>query len=113
MPPIATTDLRSASSSSSSLPSSSQTRGMSDPVPSSGAVQRPSTYLSTEPPSDHHWRITLEHKVIAITGACRGIGLGIAEVCLANAAAHIYSLDLFEPTPDNAEYQAVSKKYPG
>jgi len=70
------------------------------------------TYLSTEPPSNHHWRITLEDKVIAITGANRGIGLGIAEVCLANSAAHIYSLDIFDPTPDDLGFHAVSKKYP-
>jgi len=80
---------------------------------SNGAVQQEAaSYLSTEPPSNHHWRITLEDKVIAITGANRGIGLGIAEVCFANSAAHIYSLDLFEPTPDNAEFHAVSKKHP-
>jgi NAD(P)-dependent dehydrogenase (short-subunit alcohol dehydrogenase family) len=61
------------------------------------------------PPSDHHWRITLENKVIAITGANRGIGLGLAEVCLANSAACIYSLDLFEPGP---EFQALQKRNP-
>ena len=35
-----------------------------------------------------------------VTGANRGIGLGIAEVCLANSARVIYSLDLQEPGED-------------
>lgn len=67
----------------------------------------PQPILSTLPPPDHHWRITLEDKVIAITGANRGIGLGIAEVCLANGAAAVYSLDLFEP---GEEFQALAKR---
>ena len=39
-------------------------------------------FLDTQPGPDHDWRITLKDKVIAITGANRGIGLAIAEVCL-------------------------------
>lgn len=66
-------------------------------------------FRSTLPPPDHHWRITLEGRVIAITGANRGIGLGIAEVCLANSAQAIYSLDLFEPGP---EFQDLATRYP-
>jgi NAD(P)-dependent dehydrogenase (short-subunit alcohol dehydrogenase family) len=62
------------------------------------------------PPPDHHWRITLEKKVIAITGANRGIGLGLAEVCLANSASVIYSLDLYDPGP---EFQSLQKRNPG
>lgn len=53
--------------------------------------------LSTLPAADQNWQISLKDKVIAITGANRGIGLGIAEVCLANAAKAVYSLDLMEP----------------
>lgn len=78
----------------------------------SAVQQEAANYLPTELPSNHHGRITLEDKVIAITGANRGIGPGIAEVCLANSAAYIYSLDLFEPTPNNGEFHALSKKYP-
>lgn len=67
-------------------------------------------YLTTQPPPDQDWRITLAGKVIAITGANRGIGLGIAEVCLANSAAVVYSLDLMEPGED---FAALQKKHPG
>ncbi|KAK5076234.1 hypothetical protein LTS08_006861 [Lithohypha guttulata] len=78
------------------------------------AVQQVTPYLSTEPSSDHHWRIDLEGKVIAITGANRGIGLGIAEVCLANAAGHVYSLDLFEPdASEHAAFHELSTRNPG
>ncbi|PYH49340.1 NAD(P)-binding protein [Aspergillus saccharolyticus JOP 1030-1] len=66
-------------------------------------------YVSTMPPSDFNWQITLSGKVVAITGGNRGIGLGIAEVCLANAAQHVYSLDLMEP---GEEALALQKRYP-
>lgn len=65
--------------------------------------------LSTMPSSDFSWQITLANKVIAITGANRGIGLGIAEVCLANSANIIYSLDLMEP---GEEFHALQKRHP-
>jgi NAD(P)-dependent dehydrogenase (short-subunit alcohol dehydrogenase family) len=65
--------------------------------------------LSTQPSSDFDWKISLKNKVIAITGANRGIGLGIAEVCLANEVAQVYSLDLFEP---GEEFQAIQKANP-
>ncbi|KAM3080895.1 hypothetical protein ACMFMG_004857 [Clarireedia jacksonii] len=55
-------------------------------------------------------QITLEGKVIAITGANRGIGLGIAECCLANNASKIYSIDITSPGDD---FTALSKRYPG
>jgi NAD(P)-dependent dehydrogenase (short-subunit alcohol dehydrogenase family) len=61
------------------------------------------------PPSDFSWQITLAQKVIAITGANRGIGLGIAEVCLANGAKMVYSLDLMEP---GEEFAALQKRFP-
>ncbi|KAL2814877.1 hypothetical protein BDW59DRAFT_176317 [Aspergillus cavernicola] len=54
--------------------------------------------LSTLPAPDHSWQVTLAGKVIAITGANQGIGLGLAEVCLANNAAHVYSLDISTPS---------------
>jgi NAD(P)-dependent dehydrogenase (short-subunit alcohol dehydrogenase family) len=66
-------------------------------------------YLSTEPKEDFDWKVGLKGKVIAITGANRGIGLGLATVCLANDAAEIYSLDLFEP---GEEFQALSAANP-
>lgn len=66
-------------------------------------------YLSTEPKEDFDWKISLKGKVVAITGANRGIGLGLATVCLANDAAEVYSLDLFEP---GEEFQALQKANP-
>ncbi|GME26707.1 putative short-chain dehydrogenase protein [Neofusicoccum parvum] len=66
-------------------------------------------YLSTQPPANMNWQITLKDKVIAITGANRGIGLGIAEVCLANSARAVYSLDLLDPGDD---FGALQKRYP-
>lgn len=66
--------------------------------------------LSTQPPATMNWQITLKDKIIAITGANRGIGLGIAEVCLANSASVVYSLDLMEPSE---EFEALSKRNPG
>lgn len=66
-------------------------------------------YLSTEPSPNQSWTITLSQKVLAITGANRGIGLGIAQVCLENAAAKVYSLDLMDPSED---FFALQKKHP-
>lgn len=72
-------------------------------------ADEPMPYLTTQPPADQNWAITLKDKVIAITGANRGIGLGIAEVCLANSAKMVYSLDLMEPSED---FAALQKKHP-
>ncbi|PYH98096.1 short chain alcohol dehydrogenase [Aspergillus ellipticus CBS 707.79] len=66
-------------------------------------------FQSTMPASNFSWQITLAEKVIAITGANRGIGLGIAEVCMANSAKFVYSLDLMEPGEDTI---ALQKCYP-
>ncbi|KAH7367109.1 sorbose reductase sou1 [Plectosphaerella cucumerina] len=66
--------------------------------------------ISTLPGPGHDWKISLKDKVIAITGANQGIGLGIAEVCLANDAAAVYSLDISEPGEHFAE---LSKRFPG
>ncbi|KAL0933248.1 putative short-chain dehydrogenase [Colletotrichum truncatum] len=69
-----------------------------------------STYLSTLPKPDHDWKVSLKDKVIAISGANQGIGLGIAEVCLFNDAAAVYSLDISSPGDD---FAALSKRFPG
>ncbi|CAG8270438.1 unnamed protein product [Penicillium salamii] len=72
-----------------------------EPSAASAANPHPRTLpRSTMPNNDFNWQITLAHKVVAITGANRGIGLGIAEVCLANSAQVVYSLDLMEPGED-------------
>lgn len=47
---------------------------------------------------------------ILVTGANRGIGLGIAEVALANGAAKVYSLDIGETGED---FEDISKRFPG
>ncbi|KAF6816965.1 sorbose reductase sou1 (short-chain dehydrogenase) [Colletotrichum sojae] len=72
--------------------------------------QNGSTTLSTLPGPNHDWKVSLKDKVIAITGANQGIGLGIAEVCLFNDAAFVYSLDISEPGED---FAALSKRFPG
>lgn len=45
-----------------------------------------------------------------VTGANRGIGLGIAECCLVNGAAKIYSIDIGEVGDD---FESLSKRFPG
>ncbi|KIV98514.1 uncharacterized protein PV09_09679 [Verruconis gallopava] len=55
-------------------------------------------------------QVALGGKVIAITGANRGIGLGIAECCLQNGAEKVYSIDL---TERGDEYAALLKRFPG
>ncbi|KAF7596520.1 hypothetical protein BBP40_001392 [Aspergillus hancockii] len=55
-------------------------------------------------------QVTLGSKVIAITGANRGIGLGIAECCLSNGAAKVYSIDIGET---GEEFDTLSERYPG
>ncbi|KAM0364149.1 hypothetical protein ACHAO7_011011 [Fusarium culmorum] len=66
--------------------------------------------LSTLPGPNHNYKVSLQDKVIAITGANQGIGLGIAEVCLVNDAAFVYSLDISEPAEN---FQALLKRFPG
>ncbi|VUC34882.1 unnamed protein product [Clonostachys rosea] len=66
---------------------------------------------SDAPLSEQHaTKITLAGKVIAVTGANRGIGLGVAESCLDNGAAVVYSIDYAEP---GDEFAAASKRWPG
>lgn len=55
-------------------------------------------------------KVSLSGKIIAITGANRGIGLGVADCCLSNDAEAVYSIDIGD-TGD--EFEAVSKQYPG
>lgn len=74
-----------------------------------GADSSPA-FLNTQPGPDCDWRVTLKDKVIAITGANRGIGLAIAEVCLANEAAAVISLDLFEPGEEFIALQTANPK---
>ncbi|EPS35340.1 hypothetical protein H072_11286 [Dactylellina haptotyla CBS 200.50] len=69
-------------------------------APSTSAVTAP-----TEPVK----KIMLEGKVIAITGANRGIGLGVAECCLANGAARVYSIDIGDVGED---FNKISEQYP-
>lgn len=78
--------------------------------PASGVAPIIDNYPSTLPPPGHNWQITLQDKVIAITGANQGIGLGLAEVCLANNAAKVFSLDISEPGDD---FAALAKRNPG
>ncbi|CAK7212990.1 hypothetical protein SEUCBS140593_001694 [Sporothrix eucalyptigena] len=68
------------------------------------------TNKSTQPSDTHNWQVALTGKVIAITGANRGIGFGIAQVCLANGAAAVVSLDIFEP---GEEFWAEKKSQSG
>lgn len=44
-----------------------------------------------------------------VTGANRGIGLGIAECCLVNGAARIYSIDISDTGND---FNALSTRFP-
>lgn len=79
-------------------------------TPTQGTAGSSPAFLNTQPGPDHDWRITLKDKVIAITGANRGIGLALAEVCLANEAAAIVSLDVFEPGEEFATLQKANPK---
>ncbi|KAL3420588.1 putative short-chain dehydrogenase [Phlyctema vagabunda] len=110
MSPTATSEIAanasSAEKNSETGPSSSSYAG---PNSTTTTPEKPATYISTIPSADFDWKVSLSSKVLAITGANRGIGLGIAEVCLANSASVIYSLDLFEPGP---EFLAIQKAHP-
>ncbi|KAK4934820.1 hypothetical protein LTR10_024013 [Elasticomyces elasticus] len=69
-----------------------------------------SSAVHADVPGQIETRLTLSGKVIAITGANRGIGLGIAECCLVNGASKVYSIDLAEP---GDEFNAVAKRFNG
>ncbi|KAF1834422.1 NAD(P)-binding protein [Decorospora gaudefroyi] len=64
---------------------------------------------STTEPSPPVTKVQLSGKIIAITGANRGIGLAIASSCLTNGASRIYSLDNSPPSPD---FTSLSTQYP-
>lgn len=53
-------------------------------------------------------QINLCGKVIAITGANRGIGLGIAKSCLDNGCEHVFSIDISDAGDD---FTAIQKRY--
>ncbi|KAE8422908.1 hypothetical protein BDV36DRAFT_309221 [Aspergillus pseudocaelatus] len=65
---------------------------------------------ASQAPAAPKTQVTLGSKVIAITGANRGIGLGIAECCLSNGAERVYSIDIGET---GEEFAALSERYPG
>ncbi|KAM3547757.1 hypothetical protein ARSEF4850_009820 [Beauveria asiatica] len=75
-----------------------------------GGVSSQPTTLSTLPGPNHDWSVTLKDKIIAITSANQGIGLALAEVCLANDAASVFSLDISEPAESFAD---LEKRFPG
>ncbi|KAK8054518.1 hypothetical protein PG994_009585 [Apiospora phragmitis] len=76
----------------------------------SGDAPVADNYPSTLPQAGHNWQVTLQDKVIAITGANQGIGLGLAEVCLANGAGKVFSMDISQPGDD---FAALAKRNPG
>ncbi|KAH8433827.1 uncharacterized protein LDX57_011461 [Aspergillus melleus] len=49
------------------------------------------------------------HTPSPVTGANRGIGLGIAECCLTNGAARVYSIDI---SPPGDEFTQLATRYP-
>ncbi|KAM5356470.1 hypothetical protein ACJ41O_003116 [Fusarium nematophilum] len=62
------------------------------------------------PAQQHETKVTLAGKVIAVTGANRGIGLGVALSCLDNGAQMVYSIDFAEP---GEEFLTAQKSHPG
>ena len=50
----------------------------------------------------------LANESFTVTGANQGIGLGVAEVCLANEAEAVYSLDISNP---GDEFKALQKRF--
>ncbi|KAJ5037919.1 uncharacterized protein L3040_006795 [Drepanopeziza brunnea f. sp. 'multigermtubi'] len=80
-------------------PSIAETAAAGAPPPAETAIASP---IQTQ--------VTLAGKVIAITGANRGIGLGVAECCLSNGAEKIYSIDITAPGDD---FAAIAERFPG
>jgi NAD(P)-dependent dehydrogenase (short-subunit alcohol dehydrogenase family) len=69
-------------------------------------VREHSQLIYSTCPHSHH----LTPYRSTVTGANRGIGLGVAECCLINGATKVYSIDLAAP---GEEYVAIEKAYPG
>ncbi|KAL2689057.1 hypothetical protein Neosp_003108 [[Neocosmospora] mangrovei] len=81
---------------------------------SPSAEQTATTAPATAAAQQHQTKVALTGKIIAdlstVTGANRGIGLGVAESCLDNDAALVYSIDYAEP---GEEFAAAQKRWPG
>lgn len=67
-------------------------------------------YLSTMPSELANHPPEVSEKVFAITGANRGIGLRIAEVCLSNGVKAVFSLNITDP---GDKFKAVAERFPG
>ncbi|KAJ3466549.1 hypothetical protein MRS44_004113 [Fusarium solani] len=77
---------------------------------SPSAEQTTTAAPATTAGQQHQTKVALTGKIIAVTGANRGIGLGVAESCLDNDAALVYSIDYAEP---GEEFAAAQKRWPG
>jgi hypothetical protein len=55
-------------------------------------------------------KVAIDRLSTIVTGANRGIGLGIAECCLSNGAARVYSIDIGE---SGEEFDTLFTRYPG
>lgn len=49
--------------------------------------------------------------ITTVTGANRGIGLGIAECCLSNGCEKVISIDITDPSEE--DFGAIQKRFPG
>lgn len=76
-----------------------------------GSLSVEDTMAQQSPAIVPQTQISLSGKVIAITGAHRGIGLGIAESCLVNGADRVYSIDIAAQPGD--EFNQLAKQYNG
>lgn len=91
---------------------------MSEPIPMANhlPVQKRVTLqgkVIASRPLTSHYRLYLcqliQHPSI-VTGAHRGIGLGITECCLANGPAKVYNIDYADEVGD--DFKTIAKVYP-